>query len=291
MLVSWDGWNGGGVFVCGIGLELVSVCLGFGGCQKGLQGLHPRGGETARGGKVQLRWQLLGIPPKDLECIGIPHEPRVAAHFADRAEDGDGPELFEEVSISQQRPLERGRFARGKVCSNSLNGGRDLACGKPELFQDWGHLADGIGHVVPCSERRWGFRTVADEDPQIMHPCRGIEDIVIVRPAFRQACGELIKPGLVTELVRRLRLGANVVHNGFSVSGLMHGVRIAAPLMNSNPSVWSKVPLALPQKTLCGAGAGIMTGNRLKPLRGACLKFRQKKACYSAEKGQCSPVC
>ena len=90
-------------------LKLISICLGFGGGEKSLQGFDALAGQAARGGELQLGGQLLGIPTQDSQRVGVPDKPRVPAHFADGAEDGDGSELFQDVCIAQQRALERGR--------------------------------------------------------------------------------------------------------------------------------------------------------------------------------------
>jgi hypothetical protein len=78
---------------------------------------------------------------------------------------------------------------------------------------------------------------VANEDPQVVHPGRGKEDVIVVRLTLGEPFGELVKPGLVAELVRRLRLGADVFNNGFPVSGFSHSARIAAARVVSNPGV------------------------------------------------------
>src|ERR1035441_614096 len=170
---------------------------------------------------------------------------------------------------------------------NDLNGSRNLVFGKAELPQDLGHLAGGIGHMVPGGERRRVFRAMADEDPQVVHPGRRVKDVVIVWLAFRQLHGKVIKPGLVAELVRRPRLGADVINNGLSVPGLMHGPRIAASPLISNPPVWSKTALGV------AAGGLVMAlgRNPSKPAPGGLPQKQTKKACYSPEKRQSSPVC
>jgi hypothetical protein len=123
------------------------------------------------------------------------------------------------------------------MCPDSLNGGCDLAFGEPELPQDRGHPAGGINDVIPCRQRRRVFRAVADEDPQVVHPGGGKEHVIVARLTLGEPFGELVKPGLVAELVRRLRLGADVFNNGFPVSGFSHGARIAAAWVVSNPGV------------------------------------------------------
>ena len=111
---------------------------------------------------------------------------------------------------------------------DGFNDRRNLAFRKAELPQDLRRLAAGISHVVPGSQRGRVFRTVADEYPEVVQPCRGIKDVVIVGLTLGEPFRELVKPGLVAELVRRLRLGADVINDGLSVSGLTHELRPVA---------------------------------------------------------------
>lgn len=104
----------------------------------------------------------------------------------------------------------------------------ELGFRKAELPQDLRRLAAGISHVVPGRQRGWVFRTMADEDPEVMQPRRSMEDVVIVRLTVGEPFGELVKPGLVAEFVRRLRLGTDVINDGLSVSGSGHGLRPVA---------------------------------------------------------------
>ena len=104
----------------------------------------------------------------------------------------------------------------------------DLGFRKAELPQDLRRLAAGISNVVPLCQRGWVFRAMADEDPEVMQPSRSMEDVVIVGLTVGEPPRELVKPGLVAEFVRRLRLGADVINNGLSVAGLTHGLRPVA---------------------------------------------------------------
>ena len=81
------------------------------------------------------------------------------------------------------------------------------------------------------------FGAVADEHSEVVHPGRGIEDVIIVSLPLGQPFRELVKPGLVAELVGRLRLGADVFNHGFPVSGFSHGGKLAAARLVSNPGV------------------------------------------------------
>ena len=106
--------------------------------------------------------------------------------------------------------------------SNHFQHGRDFTFRKPELPQHARRLAVRIGDMVPGRQRRRVFRTMADKHPEVVQPGRGKEDVIIVRLPLGQALRELVKPGLVAELIRRLRLGADVINKGGSVSGLIH---------------------------------------------------------------------
>ena len=104
----------------------------------------------------------------------------------------------------------------------------DLGFRKAALPQDLRRLTAGVSHVVPLGQCVWVFRPMADEDPEVMQPRRSMEDVVIVGLTVGKPSRKLVKPGLVAELVRRLRLGADVIGDGLSVSGLTHGLRPVA---------------------------------------------------------------
>ena len=113
-------------------------------------------------------------------------------------------------------------LVEGRCVRISFNDRRNLAFGKAELLEDLGHLAGGIGDMVPRGQRGGVFRAMADEDAEIVQPGGGMKDVVIVGLTLGQAFGELVKPGLVAELVRRLRLGADVGLDGLAVTGFRH---------------------------------------------------------------------
>ena len=159
----------------------------------------------------------------------MPLEASVPAHLADGAQDGDGAQLLQEVRVAQQGALKCGRLAGRKMRPNGLDDSRDLALGKAELFQNGRRVAGGVGHVVPGRQGHVLLGAVADEDAKIMHPGGDKEDVVVVGLVFRQPGGQVIKPGLMAEFVRRLRLGADVVHDSLSAGGFVHGGSIAGP--------------------------------------------------------------
>src|ERR1035437_4048877 len=145
---------------------------------------------------------------------------------------------------------------------DDFNGSRNLSFRESKLLQDRRRHAGDVSHMVPRGQCRRVFRTVADEYPEVVHPGGGIEDVVVVCLALGEPPRELVKPGLVAELVGRLRLGADVVGNGFPVSGLSHGARIAAPPAVSNPSVRTsfRAPMAWRSREAFG-------------VRAACCRF------------------
>jgi hypothetical protein len=53
-----------------------------------------------------------------------------------------------------------------------------------------------------------------------------VQHIVVVRSALGEPAGQPIKPRLVAELVRRLRVSAEEVLDGLAITGLMHGVSL-----------------------------------------------------------------
>ena len=73
--------------------------------------------------------------------------------------------------------------------------------------------------MIPGCQRCQVFRAVADKYSEVVQPGRGKQHVVIVGLALGQQFRQLVKPGLVAELVRRLRLGADVINKGFPVSG------------------------------------------------------------------------
>ena len=78
-----------------------------------------------------------------------------------------------------------------------------------------------------------------------------MEDVVIIGPAFGEARRQLIEPRLVAELVRRSRLGADVIHDSYTVSGRTHGGRIVARPAVSNASVGASFGM-LPERGQSG---------------------------------------
>jgi len=174
------------------------------------------------------RWQFkqcrqaLQVAPQSLNSVGMAHEPRVAAYFADDAENRDGSELFQQIGIPQQRAFKAGRLARGQVRPDSFKGCGNLVLREPELPENRRHFSGRIRHVVPGRKRRRFFRPMPDEDPEVMHPGRRIQDVVIVGFVFCQPPSEAVQPRLVAELIRRLCLGADIISDRLAVSGLNH---------------------------------------------------------------------
>ena len=52
---------------------------------------------------------------------------------------------------------------------------------------------------------------MADEDPKVVQPAGGIQDVIIQRAAVRQLAGQSVEAGLMAELIDRLGLGADIV--------------------------------------------------------------------------------
>jgi len=215
-------------FGCDTGLQLISIRLALGSLQEAAQGLDSRYSEAARSGKLQLRGQLVESPAEGCHRVSMPDEPCVTAYLADGAEDRNRPKLLQKVRVAQQRALERFRPACRDMRPDGLNDCWNLGFWKTRSVQDLGCLAAGITHVVPGCQRSRVFRTMADEDPEIVQPGGSVKHVVIVGLTLGQPFRKLVKPGLMAELVRRLRLGADVVSDGLAVAGLGHGLRPVA---------------------------------------------------------------
>src|SRR5262249_44656904 len=114
--------------------------------------------------------------------------------------------------------LERRRARRRDMGPDRLDHRRDLLSGESESLQDRRRLAQAIGQVVPRCQRSWIFRTMADEDPEIVHPRRRLDHVIIERLILGELRGQAIQPRLMAVLVRRLSLSANVVSDGLAVA-------------------------------------------------------------------------
>src|ERR1051326_2640277 len=96
---------------------------------------------------------------------------------------------------------------------------RDFLGGKSELPQEGGRLFGGGGNVVPGRQRCRVFRTMTEEDAEVVQPGGGIEHVVIIVLIFGKLGGKLIEPGLMTKLFRGIGLGADVIGDGVSEHG------------------------------------------------------------------------
>ena len=76
--------------------------------------------------------------------------------------------------------------------------------------QQFPAFANRIRHVIPSGEFLRIFWTVPQEYPEVMHPCRCEENVVVAILPDSELLGEGIKSGLMAKLVSRRRLLANV---------------------------------------------------------------------------------
>ena len=84
----------------------------------------------------------------------------------------------------------------------------------------------GVGDVVPFCQLRRVFRTMTDENAQVMQPGGGIKHVIIKRLAARKLLRQMIKARLMTEFVRRVGVRPNVVGDGLAISRLVHRGKI-----------------------------------------------------------------
>ncbi len=80
-----------------------------------LQDCNSGRGQATGALKAQLTGKSLEIPAQDGNCVGKTRKPRVAADFADDAQDADGAELFEDVGVTEDGGLDRLRLIAGLV--------------------------------------------------------------------------------------------------------------------------------------------------------------------------------
>src|SRR5215831_2270513 len=122
-------------------------------------------------------------------------------------------ELFEDIGVPEQRSFHGCRFILRLMVLNCIRYTVQLSPGKSPIGQEFPAAADGIWNVVPLRKLRRIFRSMAEKHAKVMHPSRGKEDVVVVLHSFANLRGESIEPRLMSKLVGRLRLGANVFND------------------------------------------------------------------------------
>ena len=96
----------------------------------------------------------------------------------------------------------------------------DLVGRKAPTGEQLRHSGDGVGDVIPLRQRDRIGRSMADEDPEIVQPAGGKQDVIIKVCIAGQAAGQRIESRLVAEFVARLRVLCQVMLQG--VAPLRH---------------------------------------------------------------------
>ena len=123
------------------------------------------------------------------------------------------------------------------VCEYQVETGRKekyTLASRSESLQEWRHFLHGISDVIPSFQCGRIGGAVADEHAEVVSPRRRIQHVVIEGSAVRKPFGELIKPGLMTEFIRWVRVRADVIGDGLTVIKLAHTARLTARSLNSN---------------------------------------------------------
>ncbi len=176
--------------------------------------MQSRLGEGAGGIELQLRRQLFGVALQNTKCVFERDKAGVAADFTDGAKNGDSAELFEDVCLAQKNTFEGGRLAGWKVGPDDFDDGRNFFRGKAESLEQARCFFERVGNVVPFSKRGWVFRTMANEDADVVEPGGGVEDVVVEWLILRNLFCEFVQARLMAEFVGWIGLGANVVGDG-----------------------------------------------------------------------------
>ena len=84
----------------------------------------------------------------------------------------------------------------------------------------WGQqfpcACNGIGNMIPARQLCGVLRSVSHEDAQIVKPCSGKHDVVVVVEAIRNRPCQGIEPRLMPELVDWPGLRTDVLHHGLA---------------------------------------------------------------------------
>ncbi len=154
--------------------------------------------------------------------ILVPDKTRIAPGLADGAQYACHPQLLQDVCITQQDAFNAAGIFGRQVLADGLHDEGDFVAREIHLFQQGRRLFHGIFHIVPGSQGCWIRRPVADENAQVVQPCGGMQDIVIIALLLRQAARQRIQPGLVAEFIGRQRCPPDIVFNRVAVN---HGHR------------------------------------------------------------------
>src|ERR1035437_3287865 len=127
------------------------------------------------------------------------------------------------------------RLVLGLMGANNLLDGVKLLRRESPSWKQLTRPGDGIGHMIPGLQLLRVLWPVADEDAQIVHPCGGKENIIVVIEALAQTSCQGVKAGHVAELVCGIGCGANVSDDRVPPGLVFHRVFAGQPPPRSRP--------------------------------------------------------
>jgi hypothetical protein len=96
------------------------------------------------------------------------------------------------------------------MAANRLEDRGNLLLRESNAEKNRGRLFDCIADVVPTRQGARFFGTVPDEDPEVMQPGGGVDHIIVVDLALADQAGQPIETWLVSELIDRPGLTADI---------------------------------------------------------------------------------
>ena len=139
---------------------------------------------------LDLRWAQAAVRFLERrQGIAEGGETSIASHFGYGTQDRDGPELFQNIRVANQPPLQRRRVGGGLVGADDLHHRWNLVRRKPQPLQHARGFAHRITDAIPLGQRDRVFRAMSHEHPQVMQPGGRIDDLVVILQARAQFSG------------------------------------------------------------------------------------------------------
>ncbi len=205
-----------------INSQFGSVGFGLRRFEKRPQDFNPWSGKYSGGWKLNQCRQRFQRSTQRLDGVAEHKVTCVSPYLADHSERANGAELLENIRVAQQCTLKRSGLAGRQMGADGLNRGRDFLCRETKLFEELRYFPGGVDDVVPLRQRGNVFGPVTDKHAEVMQPRGGVEHIIVVRLIVGNARGQVVEARLMTKLVPRFGLRADVVGDGLPVSRLIH---------------------------------------------------------------------
>lgn len=121
-------------------------------------------GEAACGVEANVAGEMLEAAAQGSNGVRKAREAGIAADLADGPQDTDGPQLLEDVGVTEDDRLRGGWLVFGLVLAHDLKDGGDFLFREARVAQDLGGMGAGVRDVIPAGEIVGIFRAIADED-------------------------------------------------------------------------------------------------------------------------------